>query len=99
MKIGPLDSSAKLPANAAADARKPAAPAGSAASSAEASTKVELSPAAAALGAPGADADFDAEKVARIAQAIRDGRFRVDADAIADGLIAHTRELLTAQRQ
>jgi len=31
---------------------------------------------------------FDAEKVARISQAIRDGRFSVDAGAIADRLIA-----------
>lgn len=99
MKIGHLDNSAKLAANAAADARKPAATAGAAAPAAEASTKVELSPAAAALGAPPADADFDAEKVARIAQAIRDGRFEVNAEAIADGLIGHTRELLAARPQ
>jgi flagellar biosynthesis anti-sigma factor FlgM len=32
--------------------------------------------------------DFDAEKVSRIAEAIRDGSFTVDAEAIADKLIA-----------
>jgi negative regulator of flagellin synthesis FlgM len=32
--------------------------------------------------------------VARIAQAIRDGKFEVNAGAIADKLIAHTRDLL-----
>ena len=41
-----------------------------------------------------AAADFDAEKVLRIAQAIRDGRFTVDAHAIADKLIANAREIL-----
>ena len=95
MKIGQLDNSQKLAA-AAADARS--APAaknnGQAASSVEASTKVELSPAASLLAAEGNAADFDAEKVSRIAQAIRDGKFEVNAGAIADKLIAHTRDLL-----
>lgn len=39
-------------------------------------------------------ADFDAVKVARISQAMRDGRFSVDAGAIADKLIANARVLL-----
>lgn len=34
-------------------------------------------------------AHFDAEKVMRIAQAIRDGSFTVDAEAIADKLLAN----------
>jgi negative regulator of flagellin synthesis FlgM len=98
MKIGHLDNSAKLSGNAVADARKtPVAPGGAAAT--EASTRVELSAAAAALAAPAPEADFDAEKVARIAQAIRDGRFQVNAEAIADGLIGHTRDLLAAKPQ
>ena len=41
-----------------------------------------------------ANADFDAEKVERIAQAIRDGKFKVNAEAIADKLIANAQELL-----
>lgn len=95
MKIGQLDNSHKLAAPAA-DARN-AAPLGSdgkAARAVEASAKVELSAAASLLAAEGNTADFDAEKVARIAQAIRDGKFEVDAEAIADKLIAHTRDLL-----
>jgi len=59
----------------------------------EASAKVALSPAAAA-GVNEANADFDAEKVARIAQAIRDGKFKVNAEAIADKLVANAQELL-----
>ena len=39
--------------------------------------------------------DFDAAKVARIAQAIRDGQFSIDAGKIADGLLAHNRGLLS----
>jgi negative regulator of flagellin synthesis FlgM len=40
-----------------------------------------------------ATADFDAEKVQRMALAIREGRFRVNAQAIADKLIAHAQAL------
>jgi negative regulator of flagellin synthesis FlgM len=95
MKIGQLDNSHKLAAPAA-DARQtaPAAKDGRGAAPVEASAKVELSAAASLLAAEGNTADFDAEKVARIAQAIRDGKFEVDAEAIADKLIAHTRDLL-----
>jgi negative regulator of flagellin synthesis FlgM len=96
MKIGQLDNSQKLAAPAA-DARKAGAtPAGAEPKAApvEASAKVEFSAAASALAAQGNTADFDAEKVARIAQAIRDGKFEVNAEAIADKLISHTRDLL-----
>ena len=37
---------------------------------------------------------FDVEKVQRISDAIRDGKFVVNADAIADKLIANAQELL-----
>jgi len=40
------------------------------------------------------DASFDKAKVERISAAIRDGRFQVDAGAIADKLIANAQELL-----
>jgi negative regulator of flagellin synthesis FlgM len=94
MKIGQLDNSHKLAAPAA-DTRA-SAPTGKDGKAApvEASAKVELSAAASLLAAEGNTADFDAEKVARIAAAIRDGNFEVNADAIADKLIAHTRDLL-----
>lgn len=101
MKIGQLDNSPKPQkvATPAADGR--ASPAGAArdatAATAEARTTVELSPAAAALAAQGDTGDFDAEKVSRFAQAIRDGQFKVNADAIADKLIQHNRDLLATR--
>jgi len=94
MKIGSLDSNSKpvAPAgngNAAAPASgKPAA----GGVQAEASAKVALSPAAELL-VNEANAEFDAEKVARIAQAIREGKFEINADAIADKLIANAKEM------
>ena len=42
--------------------------------------------------------DFDAEKVQRIAQAIREGRFTVNPEAIADKMIANAQELLGRTR-
>jgi negative regulator of flagellin synthesis FlgM len=90
MKIGPLDS--KPSAVPAAGERKTQSSANG--SSAEPSTHVALSPAAALLSADHADGSFDAEKVARIAQAIKDHKFEVHPEAIADKLMANAHELL-----
>jgi negative regulator of flagellin synthesis FlgM len=61
--------------------------------SVEASAKVSLSPMAGDL-LGGADASFDAEKVARVKQAIDNGSYKVNAEAIADKLIANAQEVL-----
>ncbi len=92
MKIGPLDNN-KPVAPAAAPERKPAST--PTAGSTEASAKVQLSPAAAVLAKLSADPAFDTAKVDRIAQAIRDGKFEVNAEAIADKLIENATELLS----
>ena len=90
MKIGPLDS--KPPVAPASTERKgagaPLPP------TAEASTQVELSPAASLISGTASDPTFDAKKVERIAQAIRDGKFTVNPEAIADKLIVNAQELL-----
>jgi len=90
MKIGPLES--KPAATPATSERT--APAKTPGGSTEPSAHVELSSAAQALGADAADGTFDAEKVARLAQAIKDGKFEVNPEAIADKLIANAQELL-----
>lgn len=89
MKIGPLDIK-PAPATAAAERKSTPAPA----SASEPSARVELSSQAAVAGSDASRADFDSEKVERIAQAIRDGKFQINADAIADKLIANAQELL-----
>ena len=90
MKIGPFEP--KPPVAPASTERKgagaPMPP------TAEASTQVDLSPAASLLSGTAADASFDAKKVERITQAIRDGKFTVNAEAIADKLILNAQELL-----
>jgi negative regulator of flagellin synthesis FlgM len=91
MKIGPIENKAALPAAVAE--RKPGQAAANA-GSAEPSAKVELS-AGALMGAAGTESVFDAEKVKRITDAIRDGKFEINAEAIADKLIANAHELLT----
>ncbi|MEP7283402.1 MAG: flagellar biosynthesis anti-sigma factor FlgM [Rubrivivax sp.] len=93
MKIGPHDNLPAAAAAAAAADRKAAGPA-SARPVSESSAKVDLSEAATLKGDAAGNVQFDQAKVDRIAQAIRDGRFSVDADAIADKLIANARELL-----
>lgn len=102
MKIGPFE--AKNPVAPASTERKTAglpmpptaeaAQVANTAKTAEPSAKVALSPAAALLSGQAAEATFDAQKVERIAQAIRDGKFTINAEAIADKLIVNAQELL-----
>jgi negative regulator of flagellin synthesis FlgM len=62
--------------------------------SAQDSATVALSSTASLLSSASGDGSFDAGKVERIAQAIRDGKFTINADKIADKLIANAGELL-----
>ena len=60
---------------------------------------VRLSSLATQLVASDDQQSFDAGRVAEIKQAIADGRFTINAGAIADRLIVSARELVDAQRQ
>lgn len=88
MKIGPLETKPVAPV---APVERKAAPGQG---KDEASAQVALSPAASLLAGAQAEPAFDAEKVQRIAQAIREGRFVINADLIADKLIQNAQELL-----
>ena len=96
MKIG---NPADKPAPTAVKTGTPAANASTSAASAipvqaDESAKIELSNTASTLLSGSVTAEFDAEKVARIAKAIDDGTFKIDPEAIADKLIANAQELL-----
>lgn len=60
---------------------------------------VSLSAVAGDLQSGTAEAPIDGARVAEIRQAIADGRFTINAGAIADNLIATARELVSSQRK
>lgn len=101
MKIGTSITPAVEPAAGPASgaALRPSAQAGHAAgvapaARARAADQVDVSAAGAQMGALDGTSDFDSAKVDAIRQAIRDGKFTVNAGAIADRLIADATSLL-----
>ncbi len=97
MKIG---HTADKPTLAPSVTSPTSSPAGDAAKGVSASPKVDdsaqvaLSNTAATLLSGESTAEFDAAKVERISKAIADGSFQVNAEVIADKLIANAQELL-----
>jgi len=94
MKIGHLENNAATPAVGERKTGAAAAPPTGAGAGVEASAKVELSSTVTQLAAGGSEGVFDVDKVQRISDAIRDGKFEVNPGAIADKLIANAQELL-----
>jgi negative regulator of flagellin synthesis FlgM len=78
-----------------------ALPTASAQSASEPSAKVALSSTASSLlqDVTAKTAEFDTAKVARISQAITDGKYTIDPEVIADKLIANAKELLSKVAQ
>lgn len=60
---------------------------------------VQLSGLSAQLQSSGETTPFDAVRVSEIKQAIAEGRFTINAGAIADRLITSAKELVNSQRQ
>ncbi|MFZ4535652.1 flagellar biosynthesis anti-sigma factor FlgM [Propionivibrio sp.] len=60
---------------------------------------VKLSGLSAQMRAADGEQPFDAARVSEIKQAITDGRFTINAGAIADRLLTSARELVDSQRR
>lgn len=71
----------------------------SAKTSATSGEEVQLSSLSAQLRASDDGSVFDAARVSEIKQAISEGRFSINPEAIADRLITSARELVNSQRQ
>jgi negative regulator of flagellin synthesis FlgM len=105
MKIGkPADKSPIPLANNGASGTAAAAPAPAPAASgtanaipstADPSAKIELSHAASALMSGSVQPEFDAQKVAKVSQAIDAGQYKINPGVIADKLISNAKELLS----
>jgi negative regulator of flagellin synthesis FlgM len=63
------------------------------------SDEVELSSLASQLLGSGNELPFDVSRVAKIKEAISEGKFSINADAIADRLITSARELVNSRHQ
>jgi negative regulator of flagellin synthesis FlgM len=104
MKIGKSADQAELAAAALRNATESgktksgeAAPA-KAGGAGDESTKVALSSAASLLSTSGGAAVFDTEKVARVQEAIANGTYVINPEAIASRLIANAKEVLANAR-
>jgi negative regulator of flagellin synthesis FlgM len=74
-----------------APARSPAGP--------DTAERVDISSLSARLQEVGAgETPVDSQRVAEIRQAIVEGRFQINPERIADGLLASVREILSARR-
>ena len=76
---------------------RPSVTSAKAASPSTGQTTTVVSTALHAVG--GAEAAFDSQRVAEIRQAISEGRFQINPERIADGLISSVRDMLGRNRQ
>lgn len=81
------------------ETRAPASSKSAAAALSSSGASVQLSGLSAQLQSSNDASVFDAARVSQIKQAISDGKFQINAGAIADRLISSARELVDAERR
>lgn len=94
-----IDSSVKPASSNISETRSRTAVKTPASAQANSVSDVQLSGLASQLNAAGEAPPFDAGRVSEIKKAISEGRFTINAGAIADRLISSARELASSQRQ
>jgi len=99
MKIGNSPEKPKPVTGGTAPVNADAAKTGVAPTGPDASAQVALSTTASTLLSGSSNAEFDTAKVARISQAITDGKYSINAGVIADKLISNAQELLGKQQR
>lgn len=92
-----IDSNLKPASTGSLSSSRPKATADS--NSAGSAAEVKLSAASAQLSGASTGAPIDGARIAEIKLAISEGRFQVNAEAIADGLLSTARDLLQSQRK
>lgn len=92
-----IDSNLKATSPGSINSSRPKATAGG--TSAGSAAEVKLSAASAQLSGASSGAPIDGARIAEIKLAISEGRFQVNAEAIADGLLSTARDLLQSQRK
>ncbi len=92
-----IDNSIKIPPSVSTNTAQPR-PASERTASAPQPTPVQLSSVATQLKSD-AQPPINRARVQEIKQAIAEGRFKVNADAIADRLISSAKELIVSQRK
>lgn len=96
-----IEGSIKAASSMLANETRPKAQETSTRQAAPADAKVEISSLSSSLGkaeaAIAATPTVDRARVAELRQAIAEGRFKMDANRIADGLLASVREMLEAK--
>lgn len=96
-----IENSLKSVGSPGTDSKVRASKGAAASSAGEADTRVDLSPLAAQLQSTDSTlsgvSEVNAAKVGEIKQAITEGRFRVNPEKVADGLIESVRQMLQAQ--
>ena len=92
-----IDSNLKPASTGSVSSSRPKATADS--KSPGSAAEVKLSAASAQLSGASTGAPIDGARIAEIKLAISEGRFQVNAEAIADGLLSTARDLLQSQRK
>ncbi len=94
-----IDSSLKPVGTSSTSAGRPAAgKAGARTEGSSSGTEVRISSASAQMAGASSGAPVDGARIAEIKLAISEGRFKVDANAVADGLLETARDLIQSQR-